>query len=183
MKIWIVGIDHELQLTPDPTDTDKRRALKNQLRNIVAVGIPQRGVRFIAEESKLGKATIAMELAGSDNPQIPWINIIMTDEEREAAGIADALKKRRPGYLEYNETTEFWVECRIPEDEIREDFFIDATLRQAAGAQSILMLLGDLHVDATAAKLRRKDHEVTTSHELFPVKRWVTANIFSGESD
>jgi hypothetical protein len=42
MNVWIVGIDHELQFTPDSTDTDKRRALKNQLKGILTVGIPQR---------------------------------------------------------------------------------------------------------------------------------------------
>jgi hypothetical protein len=171
MKIWIVAIDHELQLIPHHTDTDKRRAKKDQLKDILTVGIPQREVRFIAEESKLGKATIAMDLANSSNPRIPWTNIIMTDEERKKAGIAAALN-RRPGYLEYDDTTEFWIECRIPEDEIREDFFIDATLQQAKGAESVLMLLGDLHVDAVDKKLQKMGHSVTANHELFPVKRW-----------
>ena len=127
MKVWVVGIDHELQLIPDPTDTDKRRAQKDQLKSILASGILLRGVRFIAEKSKLGKTTIAMNLAASNNPIITWINIIMTDAEREAAGIANV---HRPGHPDYD-TMEFWIESRIPEDLIGEDFFITTTLQQA----------------------------------------------------
>jgi hypothetical protein len=174
MNVWIVGIDHELQLTADPTDSQKRRAQKDQLKDILTIGIPEHEVRFIAEESKLGKATIAMDMANSSIPTIPWINIVMTDAEREAAGVAEALKKQRPGYPLYVGTTEVRIECRIPEDEIREDFFINATLQEAQGTQSFLMLLGDLHLDATGEKLRRMGHKVTTNHELFPVKRWET---------
>jgi hypothetical protein len=50
--------------------------------------------------------------------------------EREAAGIADALTKPRPGHPD-NETMTTWIERRIPEDEIREDFFIHQTLTEA----------------------------------------------------
>jgi hypothetical protein len=65
-----------------------------------------------------------------------------------------------------------WIESRIPEDEIREDFFIDETLKHAGGAQSILMLLGDMHVDAVAEKLRKMGHRVSTNHDLFPIRTW-----------
>jgi len=53
---------------------------------------------------------------------------------------------------------ESWIESRISEDEIREDFFIDQTLRGAGEAQSILMLVGDMHVDAVGDKLRPMGH-------------------------
>jgi hypothetical protein len=111
-----------------------------------------------------------MTPANNGDPTIPWINIIMADAEREAAGIAEALK-HRPGHPDYD-TMEFWIECRIAEDEIREDFFIQTTLREAGDARSVLMLLGDLHVDAVAEKLRELGHSVTTNHDLFPIKRW-----------
>jgi hypothetical protein len=67
---------------------------------------------------------------------------------------------------------ERWIESRIPEDRIREDFFIDQTLGGAGDAQSILMLLGDMHVDAAGEKLRQMGHGVSTHHDLFPVRRW-----------
>ena len=85
-------------------------------------------------------------------------------------GITEALKNR-PGHPDY-ETMERWIESRIPEDEIREGFFIDQTLRGAGDAQSILMLVGDMHVDAVSEKLRQMGHSVSTNHDLFPVRRW-----------
>jgi hypothetical protein len=42
----------------------------------------------------------------------------------------DALTKPRPGHPD-NETMTTWIERRIPEDEIREDFFIHQTLTEA----------------------------------------------------
>jgi hypothetical protein len=54
-----------------------------------------------------------------------------------------------------------------PEDEIREDFFIHQTLTEAQGADSVLMLVGYLHVDAIGEKLRQMDCSVATNHELF----------------
>jgi len=94
----------------------------------------------------------------------------MTDAERDAAGIAEALK-HRPGHRD-DETMETWIECRIPEDAIREDFFVEQTLKGAGDAQSILILLGDMHVDAVGEKLRIMGHSVSANHDLFPVKRW-----------
>jgi hypothetical protein len=35
-----------------------------------------------------------MGLANGNIPTIPWLNIIMTDAEREATGIAEALRSR-----------------------------------------------------------------------------------------
>jgi hypothetical protein len=171
MNLWIVGIDHELQLRKAETDSVELRGQKERLEFILKEGILTRQIDFISEESKLGKPTIALELANANIPRIPWVNIIMTDAEREAAGIADALKKPRPGHPDYDTMTT-WIECRIPEDEVREDFFIHQTLTEAQGADSVLMLVGDLHVDAIGEKLRQMDCSVATNHELFPVRRW-----------
>jgi hypothetical protein len=66
----------------------------------------------------------------------------------------------------------YWIEQRIPEDDLREDFFISRTLDEVHDSQSALMLLGDMHVEAVAEKLRRMGHTVITNHELCPVKRW-----------
>jgi len=170
MNIWIVAIDHELQLARGTNDSTKIRSQKDQLEDLLTAEIPKRKVRFIAEESKIGKVTIAFALASASDPQISWKNISMTDSERDAAGITEALK-RRPGHPDY-EMMGRWIECRIPEDEIREDFFIEQTLRSAGDAHSTLMLLGDMHVDAVGEKLSRMGHSVSTNHDLFPVKRW-----------
>jgi hypothetical protein len=168
MYFWLVGIDHELQLARADNDSQKRRALKEQLDAMLRAGVPEREIGFIAEESREGMLTLAKELAIC--PKIPWTNIWMTDAEREAAGIAEALKNR-PGQPDH-ETMSYWIERRIPEDHIREEYFIRRVLDEANGSQSILMLLGDLHVDAVCEKLRRRGHTVDVNHELFPVKRW-----------
>jgi len=169
MDFWIVAIDHGLQLASESNDSPKIRAHKDQLEALLKAEIPKRKVRFIAEEFKIGKATVAFEMASVSNPQIRWKNISMTDAERNAAGIKEALNDR-PGRRE--EGTMTWIEFRIHEDETREEFFIEQTLRGAGDAQSILMLLGDMHVDAVAEKLKKMGHSVSVNHDLFPVRRW-----------
>ena len=151
-------------------DPSNLRLQKTQLETLLKVEVPKRRILFIAEESKHGRATIASSLANASNPQIPWKNIIMTDAERDAVGIKEALKNR-PGHPDY-QTMSTWIESRIPEDDIREDFFIEETLRGAGDAKSILMLLGDAHVEAVGAKLVRLGHRVSTNHDLCPIKRW-----------
>lgn len=170
MDFWIVAIDHGLQLQRAATDSTKTKAQKDQLEALLKAEIPRRQVRFIGEESKQGEVTIASALADAADPKIPWKNIDMTDPERDAAGITEALK-HRPGHPDHD-TMQTWIESRIPEDEIREDFFIDRTLKHAGGAQSVLMLLGDMHVDAVSEKLRKMGHRFTTNHDLFPIRRW-----------
>jgi hypothetical protein len=151
-------------------------ALKQQLEDLLRPGIPGRAVQFIAEESRVNEITIASLLADANDPKIPWTNIFMTDAERAAAGIIEAYKKR-PGHPD-EDTMQTWIEYRVPQDEVREDFFIERTLQESRGAQSILMLLGDLHVDAVGAKLAKLGHNVTVNHELFPVRRWRNAEAF-----
>ena len=86
MDFWIVAIDHELQLQKDDGDAPNRRAQKDRLEALLLAEIPNRKVQFIAEESKIGKTTIASALAIASNPSIPWRNISMTEAERDAAG-------------------------------------------------------------------------------------------------
>jgi hypothetical protein len=112
MDFWIVAIDHELQLQKDANDGQKRMVQKDCLEALLSREIPKRKVRFIAEESKIGKATVASALASTSDPQIPWKNISMTDAEREAAGIAQALKNR-PGHPDH-ETMRRWIESAFP---------------------------------------------------------------------
>jgi hypothetical protein len=118
------------------------------------------------QEAKQGEMTIALTLANATDPKIPWINVFMTDAERAAVGITEAYK-RRPGHPD-----EETIEYRVPQDEQREEFFIEQTLKEGPDAQSILMLLGDLHVDAVGDKLRKLGYPVMVNHGLFPVRRW-----------
>jgi hypothetical protein len=167
MNFWVVGIDHELQLARAENDSKKRRALKEQLDAMLRIGVPECEIDFIAEESKEGMLTLAKEIADAGCPTIPLINIWMTDAERDAAGIADAMKKR-PGHPDH-ETMTYWIESRIPEDAIREEYFIRRTLDESNGAKNILMLLGDLHVDAVCEKLRGICDEMPPTLHCSPI--------------
>jgi hypothetical protein len=169
MNFWIVAVDHTLQLVEEPDDSQEMKEQKNHLTTLLREEIPKRAVRFITEESARTKTTIASTFAKANDPEIRWKNIVMTEAERDAAGIKEALKNR-PGRPD--EMMERWIEFRVPEDEIRETFFIQQTLDDAIGAQSVLMLLGDMHVESVAKKLAKMGHRVETNHDLVPVKRW-----------
>ena len=67
MNFWIIGIDHELQLAREDSDSINRRALKEQLDSILRRGVPERNIAFIAEESKEGKLTLAKQLADASS--------------------------------------------------------------------------------------------------------------------
>jgi hypothetical protein len=169
MDILIVSIDHQLQLAKKPNDSPELNAQKTRLEDLLRQQLMEKRIQLIAEESDRAQNTIAYLLAREQEPEICWKNIVMTPEERTAAGIKDALLKR-PGFLDQEKNV--WIEARIPEDDVREDFFITEILAAAAGAESILLLLGDMHVDAVAKKLTEKGHRVVTDHELVPEKRW-----------
>ena len=68
MDFWIVAIDHGLLLARDGDDPIKIGAEKDQLEALLRAEIPERKVRFIAEKSNIGKATIASVLASARNP-------------------------------------------------------------------------------------------------------------------
>jgi len=178
MDILIVAIDHELQLTREMEDSPQLASKKDKLIAILKNEIRERGIQFISEEADPKRKTIANTLAQEAEPPIPWKNIMMTDEERSAAGIKEALDSR-PGHPDH-ETMAFWIEVRIPEDLVRENFFIEQTVEVATGSESILMLLGDAHVDAVAEKLTKMGHRVETNHDLIPVRRWEEMRSASG---
>ena len=63
---------------------------------------------------------------------------------------------------------------RIPEDDIREDFFANRPSKRLPRMAQIppLILCGDLHADALREKLRACEYEADVTHELVPVKYW-----------
>ena len=170
MTILIVSIDHKIQLIEHPNDKPARRKLKFALRSLVNATIATHIVSAIFEESLPKKMTIARQIADQTVPKIDWESIIMTDNERKAESILEALDKRpwRPNPQNTNER----IEKRIPEDQVREDFFIRQILKAENAAGDVLVLLGDMHVMAVANKLRAMGHTVLTRHELVPDKRW-----------
>src|SRR5258708_24780230 len=102
MNILIVSVDqHPLQLVEAETDSDQRRALKRALRELLQALLTGHKIATIFEEQSPDKMTIACELASQNDPAIPWHSINMTDDERRAANIFDALRDR-PGRADWN---------------------------------------------------------------------------------
>jgi hypothetical protein len=170
MNILIVSIDHYLQLLEAETDSETLRASKLNLRKLLQLRIAGGNLTMIFEESSPTKSTIAAQLASQSDPEIPWRNIIMTEDERRAAGIFDALRNR-PGHPDWD-NMEYWIERRILEDLVREDFFVNQILEASDSPGDVLVLLGDMHVMPVADRLGAKGHTVEIRPELVPVKRW-----------
>jgi len=172
MNILIVSIDHHIQCVKTGIEDTLLRERKDRLEFLLRREISARNVQFIAEEAHPRSRTIAQQLGNAYNPQIPWKNIDMSDDERKKEGIYDALKKR-PAHCEQRGNELVEIEHRIPEDDIRENFFVAETLEGAGVSESILILCGDMHVQALKNKLELHGHRVDKDESLIPDKRWV----------
>ena len=172
MDTLIISIDHFLQRVKTGNENIPLKERKDRLEFLLKKEIAARNVQFIAKEAHPQYPTIAQQLGNAHSPQIPWKNIFMTDDERRQAQIYDALKNRPTHYEQRgDETVE--IEHRIPEDDIREDFFVAETLQGAGESESILILCGDMHVQALKEKLETYEHVVDTDESLITDKRWV----------
>jgi hypothetical protein len=174
MKIIVLSITHPLQLLEDPADTEDLQTSKAQLRAILEAQFAKKSVGAIFEECSFTKESIAAELARAHDPEVPWHNICMTETERKAAGIYDALRNRpsRP-----DDNMEYTIEERIPEDEIREEYFVEQILTEEHVEGDVLVLVGDMHAEPVANRLRARRHNVEVRGELVPIKRWTDSRI------
>lgn len=166
MTACIISIDHYLQYVEE--DTDSQALSEERLRAILVEMLSKGTVGVILEESSPNKRSIAQELA--EGKGIPWLNIYMTTEERVAAGIYDALRNR-PGSPDWEDMS-FWIKYRIPEDTVREAYFVQRIEAAAMPNQTMLILLGDMHVQEVANALSDQGHQVEIVKELIPKKRW-----------
>lgn len=157
MKVLIVGVFHNHQGKKSSADSDEVQLAKDALESLVREAIESRQVKFIGEESKHGLETVAKQLA--DQQEIRWVNIDMTDDEARAAGIADASARNEKRRC-FDEDTVTFKECRIPEDEIRERFFIDKINEESGNADSVLIVCGHGHVEALRAKFGERGEQV-----------------------
>jgi hypothetical protein len=162
MKILIIGIYHDQQPIKNGAELAPLRAAKDALEEKLKNEIEARNVGFIGEESKHGIETIGKRLADEHNPKILWANIDMLDEEEKEAGIFDALQ-HRPFETDYDESGALCRKyLRIPEDEIRERFFVEKTKKNAEDAESILVICGHEHVGPLKEKLEGEGDQVET---------------------
>lgn len=172
MRILIISIDHFVQCVRTGHESTLLRERKDRLESLLRREIRARDVQFIAEEADPHYGTIAQQLGNAHNPPIPWKNIDMLDDERKMAGVYDALKNR-PIHCERRLDEWVEIEHRIPEDDIREDFFVTKSLRGAGESENILILRGDMHVQALKDKLELLGHRVDKDESLILDKRWV----------
>jgi hypothetical protein len=170
MNIFIISIDHSFQIVEEEIDSAQLRTQKRALRELLQIYLAEHKVAMIFEESSPSKVSIAHRLASHNDPSIPWHNINMTDDERQAANILDELKnrpyhyEREPGNLVPSE-----ILHRIPADFIREDFFINRILEAEDSDRDVLVLMGNMHVIPVAEKLRAMGHRVDLRDELMPI--------------
>jgi hypothetical protein len=167
MKVIIISIEHPLQLMEEQTDSISLRASRAHLRKILEEQLAS--VSNIFEECHPKRKSIAAQLASDHDPPIPWQNISMPEEKRKAKGIYEALQQR-PGRPD--DTYTFTIEVRIPADEQLEEYF-EVSILTADGAEGdVIVLLGDMHVQPVADRLRSKGHDVVVRSELVPIKKW-----------
>jgi hypothetical protein len=171
MHILIISIDHFVQREITGPERDSLHVRKRLLESLLSQEIPKRAVQFIAEEADPKYRTIAQRLADNHDPRIPWKNIIMTEGERKRAHIYQAMRNR-PTRNEQRGNEIVEIERRIPEDDIREEFFARSILDSTSRFSSVLTLCGDMHVQALKDKLLAAGHEVEVNDSLITDKRW-----------
>lgn len=174
MKFLVFAIDHGWQSVPYGLETPESTAAKTRFEKILTQTIPDRGVDLICEESDPRLLSIAQKIAHEHNPRIPWKNIDMSAQERLEAGIWDALLHRPSHTIEEIPGYYRTVDHRIPEDNIREEFFAKKAIQTAgaAGAKSILILCGDMHTDFLKQILEASQYQVEANRDLIPKKYW-----------
>lgn len=130
--------------------------MKVRLRAILEARLSTGAISAIFEESSPAKPSIAQELAAANG--IPWHNICMTTAERVEAGIYEALQNR-PGSPDWGDMT-CWIESRIPEDTVREAYFVRRIETETKPDQVALILLGNMHVQKVADALAAQKHQI-----------------------
>ena len=130
MQILVMSIDHGWQFVPD--DGNEFKGSEAQLAEFLKSTIADRKINLMCEESDPRRLTIAQKMAWNHNPRIAWKNIMMTAQERLEAGIWEQLLNRPSHAVEEEPGLYRTVDHRIPENEIREQFFCDETLKAAA---------------------------------------------------
>jgi hypothetical protein len=173
MKFLIISVDHSFQLIPLKGEVPIPEK-KEQLRSLVMEIIASRNIDLICEESDPCYLSIAQQEAYGHEPRIQWTNINMTAQERLEAGIWEGLLYRPydTKMLDYHNAVT--IHHRVPEDDVREEFFKDEILDAATvtGAKSVLILCGMMHTEPLKIKLELAGLQVETHNNLTPEKHW-----------
>jgi len=156
MKVYILGIDHEIQVA----DGRRTQAEKGQFAKLLTEIFAQHRIEFIGEETFSEKASIARTFGGI--AAIRWEPIEMSVDARKELGIADEqIYSRHEPQWEDNLIVASSGPKRVPSDYIREEYMVWRTLTKAEGAASILILCGFMHAESLGKLFQREGHEVT----------------------
>ena len=166
MNVHIISLEHPFQYLEQDDDSVLLQTQKRKLRDLLSFQISS--VAAIYEESSPQKPTIAFQLAGECG--LPWHNICMTDEERREAGVYEALRNR--GSAPDWDDEGFSIEYRIPEDDVREDYFVEKLVGSRDVDGIVIALLGDMHTLAVAKKLAALGHVASVDRTLIAKQRW-----------
>jgi hypothetical protein len=167
MKILILAITHDHQRVlvgsePQVFDLAQRTEV---FRDLVKRNIATFRPDLICEESNPAFLSVAQQEAFYDTPRIPWRNINMSPQERLEAGIWQAYLERPVDFDIHTETATYY---RIPEDDIREDFFKSEILKAASNvnAKRVLVMCGAMHAESLKSKLEDEGREVEINDEF-----------------
>lgn len=155
MNILVVGLMHQLQSTAPIYTGDKAIELeegqKRQYGEMLDRIIKERAVQFIGEETKHGTDSIAQRIARRQKRE--YANIEMEPTERQAKGIP-------LGYAD--EDSSLPPEEINRQHKVRERHMFDKTIKEAGGAEGVLILCGRIHTDALAQLFKEAGHTVET---------------------
>ena len=174
MNFIVLAIDHGWQLAAQGREAPELEAAKQAYSGVLARFAGEMVIGVICEESDPCRLSIAQAFAYNHAQRIPWKNITMSAQERLEAGIYDALLNRPSHVVEEEPGVLRTVDHRIPEDDIREEFFTRESIRaaEAHDARTALVLCGDMHVDVLGEKFEAAGHGAVTNHDLIPRRYW-----------
>jgi hypothetical protein len=171
MKVFVLGVDHELQRT----DGLRSPAMKQQYRDLLNRIIDEHHVQFLCEEANPCLHYVGQEVSVSRGLPHEWKNIDMPQEVREQLGIHEEQSNRAPEprlgkikshigddgyYSDYKDDSHVFVP-RVPSDAVREQYMFERALEGAGNANSILVLCGHLHAPEVAKRFTQAGHAVT----------------------
>lgn len=155
-NIYILGIDHEIQIFDGKRSVEEKAEFEKLLRALVS----EHHIEFIGDETYQDKNAIAKSVATSLD--IRWEPIEMSDTARKALGIADEqLHERHEPIIQGGIPVGSRV-VRVLSDGIREEYMLWHTLTKAHKAENILVLCGFSHVDELRQRFEKQGYRVTT---------------------
>jgi hypothetical protein len=156
MKVYILGIDHEIQTFDGSRSQEEKTEFVKLLNGL----IPKHGFKFIGEETKPEKLSIAKAVAISLG--ISWEPIEMSESARKELGIAEEQATMRYEPIFKEGLVVGSKHTRVLSDGIREEYMVWRSIKKANEAQCILILCGFSHADELRQRFEKQGFQVTS---------------------